>query len=153
MLMSAWASFSVYCSIVKQYYISVRDIDDFHREVTFTFDKFNLDLLKHYRSIPYKYVIYSPKVVEEKDCYEYLHAHHRRHGDVNRCLQIPPEKCVQLYGGLYFYIFVGLYCYLFGNQNKNYAHAYTCNNGIGNGAKANLHSYINYYSLSVHMYS
>ena len=83
--------------------ISVRNIDDLHCEVTFAFDKFNVDLLKHFNSIPYKYVIYSSKVTEEKDCFEYLHAHHQRHGNVDRCLQIPPDKCVQLYGGLQYF--------------------------------------------------
>ena len=64
--------------------------------MTFTFERFNVDLLKHFKDIPYKYVVDSPKVADENDRFEYLHAHE----DCDRCLQIPPEKCLQLYGGL-----------------------------------------------------
>ena len=70
---------------------SYRKIGDIHCEMTCTFDKFNIELLNHFRSIPYKYVIMnSPKVVDKDDCFEYLHAH-KHLGDVNRCLQLSPE--------------------------------------------------------------
>jgi ferredoxin len=68
------------------------------------FEKFDIDLLKQNHPIGYKYIIYSPKV-EESDCFEYLHAHHRRCGNVNRCLQICPTKLSEVYcyhGGLHF---------------------------------------------------
>ena len=67
--------------------------------MTCTFATFNADLLKDYSTIPYKYVIYSPKVVDKDDCFEFLHAH-KRHGHVDRCLKILPEKALRLYGGL-----------------------------------------------------
>ena len=61
--------------------------------MTCTFDKFNLDLLSHFRSIPYKYIIVdTPKVVDKDDCFEFLHAHSKHHGDANRCLQLSSEK-------------------------------------------------------------
>ena len=36
----------------------------------------------------YKYVVYSPKMVHDDDCYEYLHTFAGKHGDPNRCLMI-----------------------------------------------------------------
>ncbi len=66
--------------------------------MTCTFDKFNFEFLNHFKSIPYKYVIVdSPKVVDKDDCFEFLHAHVCRHGDVNRCLQLTAEKFLHLH--------------------------------------------------------
>ena len=66
--------------------------------MTFTFENFDADLLKSFNSISYKYVIFSPKVVEKDDCFEYLHDYHRD-GDVDRCLQFPREKLEHYVGG------------------------------------------------------
>ena len=60
--------------------------------MTCTFDKFNVELLNGFKSIPYKYVIVnSPKVVAKDECFEFLHAHSKDHGDVNRCLRLSNE--------------------------------------------------------------
>ena len=63
-----------------------------------TFEKFNFELLSNFRSIPYKYVIINtPKVVEKDDCFEFLHAHFKQHGDVNRCLRLSNEEFLHIY--------------------------------------------------------
>ena len=36
----------------------------------------------------YKYVVYSPKMVQEDDCFEYLHTYSGYYTDLNRCLRI-----------------------------------------------------------------
>lgn len=66
--------------------------------MTCTFDNFDAELLASQRSIPYKYVIFTSKVVDSDEWFEYLHAH-KRHGDLDRCLQLQPEKLLGLYGG------------------------------------------------------
>ena len=38
----------------------------------------------------YKYVIYSPKMANENDCFEYLHSFVPRYRNPNRCLIIHP---------------------------------------------------------------
>ena len=88
--------------IIDNYYHVVstqfRKIDELHYEMTCTFENFNADLLKSQNSISYKYVVHSAKIIERDDCFEYLHAH-QRHGDVDRCLLIPPETLLRLYNG------------------------------------------------------
>ena len=70
-----------------------RKIDDLHCEMICTFEKFNFDLLSCFRSIPYKYVVVdSPKVLDKDDCFEFLHAHSKYLGDVDRCLELSQEK-------------------------------------------------------------
>ena len=59
-------------------------------EMTCTFDTFDKQLLKH--PIPYKYVVNSPKMKHDNDCYEYLHAHAKGQTQYNRCLHIPREQ-------------------------------------------------------------
>lgn len=60
--------------------------------MTCIFDKFDVELLSSFSSIPYKYVIVnSPKVVDKDDCFEYLHAHSKDLGDVDRCLRLSTE--------------------------------------------------------------
>ena len=49
--------------------------------------------------MPYKYVIYSPKMVHPDDCYEYYHVYS---GNPNRCLRIAQEKYLQFYEGMYY---------------------------------------------------
>ena len=53
----------------------------------------NIDanLLKY--PLGYKYVLYSPRVLQENDCFEYLHsfAGQWHHQDPNRCLRINPS--------------------------------------------------------------
>ena len=46
--------------------------------------------------IPYKYVIHSPVMKNQDDCYERLHEYY---WDPNRCLQIAQGKYQQAYGG------------------------------------------------------
>ena len=48
-------------------------------------------LLERQQAIPYKYVIYSPRMVEDNDCWEYLHGVSGQ-GIVNRCLIIPTKE-------------------------------------------------------------
>ena len=80
------------------YMLSFRKIDDIHSEMTCCFDKFNVELLSRTAEIPYKYVVVnSPKVVEKDDCFEYLHAHSKDHGDVNRCLKLSSEKFLRIH--------------------------------------------------------
>lgn len=58
------------------------------------------DFLKVPRA--YKYVVYSPKMVEQDDCFEYLHSFAGRtheYRDPNRCLKINPSY--NTYGGTY----------------------------------------------------
>ena len=47
-------------------------------------------------SIPYKYVIHSPVMENQDDCYEHLHGYR---WNPNRCLQIAKGKYQQAYGG------------------------------------------------------
>ena len=56
----------------------------------------NADLLEI--PVPYKYVVYSPKMEKEDDCYEYLHGYG---GNPNRCLRISENKFSKAYGGTY----------------------------------------------------
>ena len=45
--------------------------------------------------VGYKYVVYSPKMTHENDCFEYLHSFAgktRSHGNPNRCLIINPAN-------------------------------------------------------------
>ena len=75
-----------------------RKIDDIHYEMTCTLGKFNLELLIQSRFVPYKYVIInSPKIVENDDCFEYLHVHSKDHGDVDRCLRLSTEEISRIH--------------------------------------------------------
>ena len=67
--------------------IVYRKIDDIYCEMSCTFHNFDGKLLDLNAGIPYKYVIYSTKMVEEDDCFEFLHAH-KSDGNVNRCLML-----------------------------------------------------------------
>ena len=52
----------------------------------------------------YKYVVYSPKMVKENDCFEFLHAYRgrdHRHSNPDRCLRIEPADFHSLCGGMY----------------------------------------------------
>ena len=70
-----------------------RKIDDIHYEMICTFGKFNLEFLIQSRIVLYKYVIInSPRIVEKDDCFEYLHAHSKDYGDVDRCLRLSTEE-------------------------------------------------------------
>ena len=42
--------------------------------------------------LAYKYVIFSPAMVEQDDCYEYLHFIANHCPDANRCIWVP-EYC------------------------------------------------------------
>lgn len=58
------------------------------------------DLLKG--PFGYKYVVYSPKMVDENDCFEYLHSYIGRdyhHRNPDRCLRINPAEFDRVYGG------------------------------------------------------
>jgi hypothetical protein len=68
--------------------LSCRDYGDGVVEMSCTFEKFDIEILK--TPLPYKYVVYSPKVKKSEENYEYLHAHSSwRSIDLNRCLVIP----------------------------------------------------------------
>jgi hypothetical protein len=70
--------------------ILCRDYGDGVVEMSCTFETFDVEILK--TPLPYKYVIYSPKVKKPEENYEYLHAHSSwRSVDLNRCLVIPAE--------------------------------------------------------------
>ena len=62
-------------------------------EMTCTLD-IDAEILKH--PVAYKYIVYSPKMEKEDDCYEYLHGYW---GIANRCLRIPQNKFSKVYGG------------------------------------------------------
>ena len=85
--------------MIELTYLFIRKIDALHCEMTCTFENFNAELLKSFSPVSYKYVVHSTKEVERDDCFEYLHTQHRRHGNVDRCLMIPPEKLLKLYNG------------------------------------------------------
>jgi len=53
------------------------------------------DILKH--PVAYKYIVCSPKMEKEDDCYEFLHGYG---GILNRCLRIPQNRFSKLYGGM-----------------------------------------------------
>ena len=76
------------------FYRDLRDYGSGWCEMTCTL-QIDAAILKN--PIPYKYVIYSPKMEHPDDCYEYFHAYS---GNPNRCLQIAPSKYQQAYGGM-----------------------------------------------------
>ena len=72
--------------------LSTRELEGGYYEVNCTL-RISAELLK--QSIPYKYVIHTPKTKRNRDdCYEYLHEHHSM--NPNRLLRIP--KYQQEYG-------------------------------------------------------
>lgn len=68
--------------------------------MTCKFSDFDAKVFEFDMSVPYKYVVHSPKEKEEDDCYEYLHAYSGEK-DYNRCLRIPQDKLKTLIGGMY----------------------------------------------------
>lgn len=57
-------------------------------------------LLSLKNGLPYKYVVYSPRMITVGHQYEYLHgALHYRSPESNRLLRIPPDKLKA--GGMY----------------------------------------------------
>ena len=52
---------------------------------------FDASVLEGQQAIPYKYVVYSPRMVEDNDCWEYLHGV-SSWGVANRCLEIPTKE-------------------------------------------------------------
>ena len=76
-----------------------RALDGGWYEMTCTLN-IDADILKD--PVAYKYVVYSPKMENEDDCYEYLHGYG---GIVNRCLKIPPSKFAKAYGGKLIHVF------------------------------------------------
>ena len=70
-----------------------RAIGDGWYEMTCTLS-IDAEILKH--PVAYKYVVYSPKMENKDDCYEYLHGYG---GNPNRCLRIPKSKLSKTYGG------------------------------------------------------
>ena len=73
-------------NIVFYFDCTIRDFDDGMFEMVCTFENFDVEILK--LSVPYKYVVYSPKAKKDDDRYEYLHAHSTWRVDFNRCLFI-----------------------------------------------------------------
>lgn len=59
-------------------------------------------------AIPYKYVIYSPKMEHKDDCYEYCRAYS---SNPNRCVCISQAEYKQAYGGIC-YLWYLIYIYL-----------------------------------------
>lgn len=58
-----------------------------------TFDTFDARLFNYNAGIPYKYVIYSPKMEEKYDCFEFLHGHEKDgSGHVNRYIMPSLKK-------------------------------------------------------------
>ena len=53
-------------------------------------------ILGSQNTVPYKYIVYSPKTEEDKDCYEKLHDFS---GVVNRALVLSPQQFSTCYGG------------------------------------------------------
>jgi len=70
-----------------------RNIDEIWFEMTCTLN-IDADNLKH--PVAYKYIVCSPKMEKEDDCYEYLHGYD---GNPNRCMRIPQNKFPK-YGGM-----------------------------------------------------
>ena len=62
------------------------------------FERFDGSLLAHSASIPYKYIIYSPKSISDSNPYEYLHGYGNT--DFNRCLLIPNDGVKMFYRGI-----------------------------------------------------
>ena len=88
------------CEDVKPYYFFYRDLDNGWCEMSCTLQ---IDAAILRSSIPYKYVIYSPKMEHKDDCYEYCRAYS---SNPNRCLCISQAEYKQAYGGIYFiYVF------------------------------------------------
>ena len=75
-------------------FLLCRAIDDGWYEMTCTLN-IDADILKN--PVPYKYVVYSPKMENKDDCYEYLHGYG---WNPNRCLRIPQNKFSKAYGGI-----------------------------------------------------
>lgn len=78
--------------------------DDMHEMVCSL--RIDADVLKH--PLEYKYVIFSPKMTEDNECYEKLH--YFQYDDPNRCLKMSPQALHSAYGGTCMYIYV---CKLF----------------------------------------
>ena len=76
-----------------------REVDEGVFEMTCTLNM-AADLLNN--SFGYKYVVYSPKMVKENDCFEFLHSfagRAPRYCNPNRCLKIDPA----LWNSMFYY--------------------------------------------------
>ena len=63
--------------------------------------KIDADVLKH--PLGYKYVIFSPKMTKDDECYEKLH--YFQYDDPNRCLQMSPQALRSSYGGTCIFVY------------------------------------------------
>lgn len=87
---------------IMRLFIFARSQDDGFCEMTCTLS-IEAELLKG--PVPYKYVIFSPKMIGEDDCYEFLHSFAGYiDPDPNRCLYIDRNKFAQARGGNVLYI-------------------------------------------------
>ena len=78
-------------------YIYLRFQEDGYCEMTCAIS-FDAELLK--KPIPYKYVIFSPKMKRKDDCYEFLHSFSERAShDPDRCLSITGTEHSKAIGG------------------------------------------------------
>ena len=69
--------------------------------MSITFNKFDVDILKH--PLPYKYVVSTPKAKKDEERYEYLHKHNATYWtrtDLNRCLSFSSDQHHKLKGGM-----------------------------------------------------
>ena len=81
--------------LINSYFIALyREFGSGLCEMTCTL-QIDVTILKY--PMPYKYVIYSPKMVHPDDCYEYYHVYS---WNPNRCLLIAQEKYLQLCEGM-----------------------------------------------------
>ena len=60
------------------------------------------DLLK--APIEYKYVIFSPKMKTEQDCYEFLHSFSKMLQNSNRCISITGAQGYESFEGTYYIV-------------------------------------------------
>ena len=89
------------------FYIYLRSQEDGYCEMTCAIS-FDAELLK--KPIPYKYVIFSPKMKRKDDCYEFLHSFNERASDdLDRCLlitRIEHSKAIGGNGNVYMYVLI-----------------------------------------------
>ena len=81
-------------------FLSIRSVDGFSEMVC----KLPIDGNLLTRPLAYKYVIFSPKMSEKDDCYEFLHCYTTYfESNPNRCLLIHHDHRHSLIGSTYIY--------------------------------------------------
>ena len=77
-------------------FLIARELEDDLSEMICTLI-IDADILKS--PLAYKYVIFSPKMTKEHECFEFLHSFAGRYEDPNRCLWISEIDYPKAYGG------------------------------------------------------